>query len=344
MSTTEPTPPVLPDEPAPPPDLGSVRIGYLLGALGATLFASKGIIIKLAYEEGIDPETLLGLRLALALPIYLAIGGWSLWDRARRGRGLPSRRLVIAAALVGVLGYYVASYADFNGLQYISAQFERMILFTFPLFVVLFGAAFFGLPARRAVLVAIAISYAGIAVIFTGRVQTAGADVALGAGFVLVAAISFAFYQLLAKPLIGQVGPRLFTCIAMTAAAAVAITQFFLTHSVAEVTLTEQAVWYVVLLSGAATVAPSFLLAAALHRITAQANATIGMLSPIATILLAWFLLDERLSAVDFVGVALVLAGVGWMTLRDAGKAPSRDPATAGGKGATWPTTSRTRR
>lgn len=320
--STEPIPPALPEAP-PATDLRSIRIGYLLGALGALLFSSKGIIIKLAYEEGLDAETLLGLRLALALPVYLAIGAWSLHDRARTGRGLPTRRQVVSVALVGVLGYFVASYLDFLGLQYISAQFERMILFTFPLFVVLFGALFFGLPARRAVLVAIAVSYAGLAVIFTGRVQSAGEDVALGAGFVIVAAMAFAFYQLLAKPLIGAVGPRLFTCIAMSAAAAASISYFFLTHSVSDVTLTEAGFWYTVLLAGAATIAPSFLLAAALHRLSAQANATIGMLSPIATIGLAWLILGETMGTADFAGVALVLLGVGWMTLRDAGPAPS---------------------
>ncbi len=328
--STEPLPPSLPDAPH-AHDVRSIRIGYLLGALGALLFSSKGIIIKLAYEEGLDAETLLALRLGIALPVYLAIGAWSLYDRAKQGRGLPKRGQVIAAALVGVLGYYVASYADFVGLQYISAQFERMILFTFPLFVVLFGALFFGQPARRAVLVAIAISYAGLAIIFTGRVQTVGEDAVIGAAFVLVAAVAFAFYQLLAKPLIAAVGPRLFTCIAMGGAAVASIGQFFVTHSVSEVTLSATGFWYSVLIAGAATIAPSFLLAAALHRLTAQANATIGMLSPIATIALAWYVLDERMSAADFAGVALVLVGVGWMTLRDTAEASAPNRAARGG-------------
>jgi drug/metabolite transporter (DMT)-like permease len=320
---TEPSPPVL-AEPvaAAAASRRSLRIGFLFAALGAVLFASKGVIIKLTYAEGVDAETLLGLRLGLALPIYLAIGAMSLRDRARKGRPLPTRRLAVATALVGVLGYFVASYADFLGLEHISAQFERMILFTFPLFVVVFGAVFFGLPASRAALVAIGLSYIGLAVIFVSRLQAFGSDVVLGAGFVLVAAISFAFYQLLAKPLIAVVGPRLFTCIAMSSAATVALVQFFVTHPVADLAVSATAFWYTVLLTLGATVAPSFLLAAALHRISAQANATIGMLSPIVTIILAWFVLDERLSATDVVGVALVLVGVGWMTLRD-----SRGPA-----------------
>ncbi len=318
METTEPSPPAL----ATPQGhsaatASSLRVGYLFAASGALLFASKGVIIKLAYGEGVDAETLLAMRLGIALPIYLFIGAMSLRDRARQGRPLPNRKLVISAALVGVLGYYVASYTDFLGLQYISAQFERMILFTYPLFVVLFGAVFFGLPASRAVLVAIGLAYAGLAVIFVGRFQALGSNVVLGAGFVMIAATAFAFYQLLAKPLISAVGPRLFTCIAMTAAAAVSLLQFFVTHPLSDLAVSNTAFWYTMLLAFGATVAPSFLLAAALHRISAQANATIGMLSPILTIVLAWIVLGETLGPADFVGVGLVLTGVGWMTFRD---------------------------
>lgn len=317
MSSTEPIPPVLADPNTVFDKQRALRAGYLFAALGGFLFASKGVLIKLTYDAGVDPETLLGMRLGIALPVYVAIGIMSLRDRAKQGRSLPTRRQVVATALVGVLGYYVASYADFLGLQYISAQFERMILFTFPLFVVLFGALFFGQPIRRTFVLSIGVAYAGLAVIFVGRLQTLGSDVVIGAGFVLVAAVAFAFYQLLAKPLIGAVGPRLFTCIAMSAAAAVSMAQFFLTHPVSALSVDSTALGYIVFIAIGATILPSFLMAAALHRISAQANATIGMLSPIVTIGLAWFVLDERLGPSDVVGVALVIAGVGWMTYRD---------------------------
>jgi drug/metabolite transporter (DMT)-like permease len=317
MSIEEPAPPVL----AATPDAAarrSIRLGYLFGIASALLFASKGVVVKLAYQEGLDAETLLALRLGLALPVYLAIGALSFRDRARTGRPLPVRRLVIASALVGLLGYYVASYTDFLGLQYISAQFERMILFTFPLFVVLFGAWFFNLPARREVLIAIAVAYAGLAIMFFGRLDSiGGADIALGVAFVLAAAIAYAFYQLLAKPLIASVGPRLFTCIAMTAAAAAALLQFVLTHPLSDLSVSATAFWYSVLLAVGATIAPSFLLAAALHRISAQANSTIGMLSPIGTIILAWIVLGETLSGLDIAGTALVILAVGWISLRE---------------------------
>ena len=66
-----------------------------------------------------------------------------------------------------------------------------------------------------------------------------------------------------------------------------------------------------------ATVLPSFFINAALHRISAQANATIGTLSPVATILLAVLILGEELTLADAFGAALVLAGVGWFALAE---------------------------
>lgn len=314
----DPAPPVLiPVLPPTPAETAAraLRVGYIFAAASAVLFSTKGVVIKLAYAEGLDAPTLLALRMGIALPVYLAIGALSLRDRARTARPLPPARLVLATALVGLLGYYVASYTDFLGLQYISAQFERMILFTFPLFVVLFGAWFFKLPMVRSVLVAIAIAYSGLALIFVTKFGEFGQQTAIGALWVLAAAISFAFYQLLAKPLIGQVGPRLFTCIAMIAASAAALLQFFVTHPVSDLAVSNAALWYSILLAFGATIVPTFLLAAALHRISAQANATIAMLSPTVTIALAWVVLDERMTALDLAGAALVFAGVGWMTL-----------------------------
>jgi len=292
-------------------------IGYACAAGGAFLFSTKAIIIKLGYGEGLNAETLIALRMVLALPVYGVIGWMSVRERLCTGRSLPDIGLVWRAAAVGVLGYWFASYTDFLGLLYISAQFERLILFTYPAFVVLFGALFFAQPIRARTLFGIAISYAGLSLIFATRLTTLGADVAKGAGLVLAAAIGFALYQLFAKGLIGKIGPRLFTCIAMSAAAGVAILQFVLTQPLASLIVSEKVLLYGLLLAIGATVLPSFLLNTALGRISAQANATIGTLSPVATIVLAVFILGEHFGPVDAAGTVLVLAGVGWFTLAD---------------------------
>jgi drug/metabolite transporter (DMT)-like permease len=292
-------------------------VGYMLAALGAALFSTKGVVIKLAYEEGIGTETLLALRMALSVPFYAAIGLLAVRDSLRKGIALPGGDLVVRTALVGVLGYWFASYVDFLGLVYISAQFERLILFTYPAFVVLFGALFFGQPIRARTLLGVAISYAGLLLIFATKLDTVGPDVAKGAALVLAAAIAFALYQLFAKGLIGRVGARLFTCIAMSAAAAAALAQFALVEPLASLAVSPKLMAISLFLAIGATVLPSFLLNAALQRISAQANATIGTLSPVVTILLAVAILGEPFGWIDAAGTALVLAGVGWFTLAD---------------------------
>ena len=314
-SPTSADPPSPAAAPARPPR--GVWIGYAFAALGAVLFSTKAIFIKLAYAEGINAETLLALRMLLSLPFYVAIGLVAVGARWRTGRKLPERGLVVRAALVGILGYWFASYTDFLGLLYISAQFERLILFTYPAFVVVLGALFFAQPIRPRTLFGIAISYAGLALIFATKHTEVGSDVAKGAALVLSAAIAFALYQLLAKDLIGKIGPRLFTCIAMSGAAAGALLQFALTQPLGSLLVGPKLLVYGVLLAIGATVLPSFLLNAALQRISAQANATIGTLSPVVTILLAVVILGEHFAWIDACGTALVIAGVGWFTLAD---------------------------
>ena len=254
---------------------------------------------------------------AWCFPSHAAIGVLSVAERRRTGRALPGGAAVLNAALVGMLGYWFASYTDFLGLLYISAQFERLILFTYPAFVVVLGAMFFAQPIRARTLVGIGISYAGLALIFATKTGESGSNVTWGAALVLSAALAFALYQLLAKGVIGKIGPRLFTCIAMSGAAAAALLQFALTQPLASILVSPHMLFYGVLLAIGATVLPSFLLNAALQRVSAQANATIGTLSPVVTILLAVAVLGEHFSLIDAFGTALVIAGVGWFTLAE---------------------------
>jgi len=303
------------------PAFGATEIGYLMAAAGAILFSTKGVVIKLAYADGLDAEIVLALRMAFSLPIYAVIAALAVARLRRRGTPLPSWKLVAQAGGVGILGYWFASYVDFLGLELISAQFERLILFTYPLFVVLLGAAFFGQPLRGTSLLAIGVSYIGLLLIFSEKLSMFGSNVAVGAGLVLMAALAFATYQLLAKGVIAQMGPQLFTCIAMSSAGLAAFVSFGFTHPVGDLAVSGRALWLMVFIAIGSTVLPSFLLNGALHRISAQANATIGTLSPVATIIMVVVILGERLTFIDIGGTLLVLAGVGWFTLADRARA-----------------------
>lgn len=300
--------------PTPASSASPVWIGYGFAALGAILFAAKGIIIKLAFAEGVDTLTLLALRMGLSVPIYLAVG--LVAYRRERQKAVPMSAYA-KVLLIGMIGYWFSSYADFKGLETLTPQFERLILFTYPLFVLLLGAVLFRMPLRWASLMAFGIAYLGLAVVFLADFETGGGDIVVGTLWVLGAAVSFALYQLLAGGSIAILGAPLFTSVAMTGAAAVVFIQFLVTHPLSALLVSDRAFALSVTLAVGATVLPSFLMSAALSRISAAANSTIGTLSPVVTLFLAVLILGEPLRGVDLLGTALVVGGVGLFTIAD---------------------------
>jgi drug/metabolite transporter (DMT)-like permease len=283
--------------------------GYALAIGGAVLFSTKGIFIKLAYAHGVPTETLLALRMTVALPLYAVILAILLLrdPESRRGLTLP----VVATTIgIGLLGYYVASYFDFLGLNFVSAQYERLVLFTYPFFVLILGALFFGERMLWSVVPAMAISYAGIAVIFGWNLVTEPAGVWIGTGLVLGAALTFALYQHLARRQMRVVRSMVFTCIAMSGAAVAAITQNGIANGAADlITLDGQTLVYGLCLGIFGTVLPSFLMNAGMSRIGARATASTAALGPVVTAAIAVVVLGEAFTPFHAAGTALVIAG-----------------------------------
>lgn len=299
-------------------------VGYGCAGLGAAFFSTKAIFIKLAYQEQVDAALLLAYRMIFATPVFVAIGVWAYAKRRAKGEPPPDRASVLGAVGVGLIGYYVASAFDFAGLQYISAALERLVLFTYPLFVMFIGAALYGEALTVFGLAAAAVTYAGLAIVFTADLPHGGRDTVLGTALVLGAAISFAWHQILAKRVIPRLGSVLFTSIALTAAGIACVLHQMLIGS-GSFAATPRFLWLAFGCALVATVLPTFLINAGLARVSSQAVSMISTVSPIVTIGLAIAILGEPFTLADAVGSAFVLVGVGLFTWGDS--RPRRTPA-----------------
>jgi len=288
--------------------------GIALALLGAALFATKGIIIKLALGEGIDTVTTLTWRMIVAVPIFLTVGvlGYRKTLRALPpGTPSPLTLPVLLRTLgVGVLGYYIASLLDFSALEYISAQFDRLILLTYPFFVVLFGAVFFKRRITPAMIGALIVSYVGIALIFWHDLRIEGDNVVLGAALVFGSAFAYAGYQIMAKPLIDRLGSGLFTSIAMSAAGPCVIVHFLFTHPVGDLAITGNGFLLMLAIGTLATVLPAYCISGGIALIGPERTAIIGNISPVVTVALAIGVLGEAFTVWHAIGTALVLGGV----------------------------------
>ena len=297
--------------------------GYILVLAGAALFSAKAIFIKLAYVEQADPLLMLTWRMIFSLPFFMAVGLYTLAARRQIGLPAPSLPLIARAIFIGLIGYYLAMVLDFEGLVYVTAQLERLALFTYPFFLLFIGALFFGARLTLGHLVSAAITYAGLACVFLANFNGGGSNVPLGTALVLASAITFAVYQLLAKNLIAALGSFLFTSFALSGAAVASIVQFLAVRGAGGLAASPRFIWLAAATGILSTVIPSFFVNAGMSRIGPQSTAMISTVSPLITIYLAVLVLGERITLIDGVGTALVFLGIGYHTWLDLRKSHS---------------------
>lgn len=290
-------------------------IGYGLTLLGASLFSTKAIFIKLAFRDEVNASLMLAWRMIFSMPVFLLVGIFAVSRMKAKEQPMPSPRLIGLSALTGFLGYGISSYLDFKGLEFISAQLERLVLFTYPLFVMFLGALWFRQRVTSYGIWACVITYAGLAIVFGMDVPEGGWATIIGTALVLGCAITFAINQLMAKTLIGPMGSVLFTSVSMLAGGTASlILQMVISGRFAA---SPYFLWQSLGCAIFATVLPIFCINAGLARISAQAVAMISTLSPVMTITLAVYILGEPFTLADAIGSTLVLAGVGYYTWAD---------------------------
>jgi drug/metabolite transporter (DMT)-like permease len=279
--------------------------GLALAAAGAIAFSGKAIIVKLAYRHGVDAVTLLMYRMLFSLPLFVALAWWA-------GRGKPplSRRDLVLVAGLGFSGYYLASFLDFLGLQYISASLERLILYLTPTLVLGFGAMFFGHRVTARQLLALAVSYAGVLLVFGHEVRFSGTDTLIGAALVFGGAISYAIYLVFSGEHVARLGALRLTGWATSIAALLCIAQFLVLRPLAAAEVATPVLWLSVLNALACTFAPVIMVMLAIERIGATLTAQTGMIGPLSTLLMGVWLLGEPFNTWIAAGTGLVLAGV----------------------------------
>ena len=284
--------------------------GLVLATAGAVAFSGKAIIVKLAYRYGVDAVTLIMYRMLFALPLFVLLAWWA-------GRGKPplERRDWLAVLGLGFTGYYLASFLDFAGLAYVTASFERLVLYLNPTMVLLLGWLLFRRPVRARQLVALAVSYAGVLLVFGHELNVEGSHVGLGAALIFGSALSYAVYLVYSGEEVRRLGSLRLTGLATTVACVLCIAQFALLRPLSAATaVAPEVIWLSVLNATLCTFAPVLMVMMAIERIGPTLAAQSGMVGPMSTILMGVLILGEPFTPWVAAGTVLVLAGVWLLT------------------------------
>jgi len=281
--------------------------GLALATLGAIAFSGKAIIVKLAYRYGVDAVTLIMLRMLFALPLFAVMAWWA-------GRGKPplTKRDWWGVVGLGFSGYYLASFLDFAGLAYITASLERLILYLNPTLVLLAGFLIYKRRITRMQLLGMAISYAGVLLVFGHEVAlgTGGAE-AWGTLLVFLSAVSYAMYLVFSGEFVQRLGSMRLVGLATSVACLLCIGQYALLRPMGAVLdVAPQVIWLSVLNATLCTAVPVLAVMMAIERIGPAMAAQTGMVGPMSTILMGVVILGEPFTAWIAAGTLLVIAGI----------------------------------
>ncbi len=282
-------------------------LGVIFALLAAVGFSAKAILVKLAYLENVDAVTLLALRMGFSVPFFIGV---ALWAKRQHAESLNRHDQILVLAL-GLIGYYLSSFLDFLGLQYISAGLERLILFLYPTMTVILSALVYKHAIGKKVIAAMVLCYAGILLVFLhdmGLKQDS--NTVLGASLVFASTLSYAAYLVGAGHAIARIGAARFTAYAMIVASVASLLQFGATHTLNTLYLSVRVYELAIAMAIFSTVLPVFLLSYSIRYIGSGNASLIGTIGPVSTIYMAYVFLNENISLLQIVGSSLVLAGV----------------------------------
>jgi drug/metabolite transporter (DMT)-like permease len=218
------------------------------------------------------------------------------------------------------MGYYLASFLDLSGLRYITANLERLILYTYPSIVLVISAIRYKRPLHSGELLCLAASYGGIALVF-GTDMTLDdsstvnifADINVdstlwGAALVFASAIAFSFYLVSAERTMRTISSAMFTSLAMLGATSAIMVHFILTRELSNL-LGYPIGLYALAFAVAifSTILPSFMMAEGIKRITASRASIIGSVGPISTMIMGTLFLNETITVFHIAGLAVVV-------------------------------------
>jgi drug/metabolite transporter (DMT)-like permease len=290
-----------------------------MAIVGAILFSVKAIIVKLAFQYGVDYMTVVFYRMLFAFPLFVVLAWWS-------GRGQPSlhRRDWLSVLVLGFFGGYLTCVLDFAGLQYITASLERLIVYLTPTLVLLTHVF---VLKRRFVwghAWALATSYLGVVLVLGREINTMGENVPLGAALVFGSAVTYAIYLSLSGEVVRRMGAKRLAGWATSAACVFTFIHFFATNAPSALAVPTQVLWLSLINGVFCTFAPIVMVMVAINRIGAPLAAQCGMAGPVATLTLGVLLLGEPFTIWEMLGTSLVLLGI-WMLARTRQKEQHRE-------------------
>ena len=283
--------------------------GYFLVILSALGFSFKSVLVKTAYEHGVDSMTLMLMRMFVALPFFFA----ALLIVERENAFKIRSEDLLLFSFMGIAGIGCAMFFSFYSLELIDASLATLVAFTYPAMTLLMLICFFKERATLSKVLSGLVTFSGlILVIRLDKVDFLamnGKGIMLG----LISAFSYAVYNVLSEKIMKNISP-----IKVISYSMFFMVAFFGLFFGNRVYPTDIEVWSIASVLGIFTgFLPFFFYIYGMKKIGAAKAVIFSSISPIFTVLLAYLFLNEQLDGIQLLGMGVMIGGVILLKLRN---------------------------
>jgi drug/metabolite transporter (DMT)-like permease len=282
------------------------RWGVVNTVLASFFLGWAPILGKVAYSDGVTPYTLVAFRtLVAALLIWLTF--LLFW---RREIAISWRSLIGCIGVGTVNGF--GSLLYYMSLSHLDASLASLLNTLYPLWVVLFLFAA-GQPLTRFTLVRLAFSMLGVYLLT--RAEPGELDW-LGVMLMIASAATYGWHLVLGQWVLADVPARTAALYVLTTmACVVGVARVLEAQPVEDIAVIG---WYAILALGLTTALSRLAMFSALERLGGIETSLAGLLELLVSLALAFLLLNERLTLVQWLGGGLLMVSLGLM-VRDPG-------------------------
>ena len=160
-------------------------------------------------------------------------------------------------------------------------------------------------------LVAIGITYLGVLVAFQDRINQSD-NLVLGTVLIVICSLTYALYLVGSEQLVGRLGPKILTSMALIVSSACVIVHklFTMENTLTFAEVKSEIYWISLCVAIFSTVLPSFMISEAIRRVGASNTSILASIGPISTIIMASIFLDETVSVFLVIGTVIVIGGI----------------------------------
>jgi len=278
--------------------------GYLLIATASMIWGTMGILGRLAFEYGIQPVTLIALRiLASSLTILVPI------TLLRREFFKIQRKDLPLFLVLGLLGTALQRIAYFYAINLTTATIAAVLFYTYPIFVTIYASILFKEKVTLSTMFAIVLTFSGVALVVKAHETSWLNANILGVMFGLFSSILFVFYFLITKKMRNRYTNWTLILYGDTVSA-IALTPVVFS-ALPEIANYPQQLWLLIFtIAWFPSLLAYLLYSYALKYVESSKASILAVLEPLSAAILSATILRESFDPLQILGITLALTGV----------------------------------